>query len=250
MPRANLIELNPALDLEKAGTEFAKFGRVQIVDFLTRNSALQLREILENETPWGLVWRGANMQEPELLRAEALHSLPPQHMASIRQTLSESMAGDEYAYCYSTYPLVQALLEQWDPGGIHEDILASLNQARILDAVRRVTGIQDIVKADGQATLYRPGHFLAVHDDQEVQKGRRVAYVINLSGDLSGKPWRPEWGGSLQFLNADGAPDQTFLPKFNAISLFAVPQRHHVTSVSFFAPSTRYSITGWFRDRI
>ena len=168
---------------------------------------------------------------------------------SIQQRLREAMAGGDYAFCYSTYPLVQALLEHWAPGGPHEQLLADINQPAVLDLIRRVTATPGLVKADGQATLYRPGHFLARHDDSEASKGRRVAYVLNLCGDPDGAPWRPEWGGMLQFLTDAGAPDETLLPRFNALNLFRVPQPHHVTSVASFAPLTRFAVTGWFRDR-
>ncbi|HEX5536856.1 MAG TPA: 2OG-Fe(II) oxygenase family protein [Sphingobium sp.] len=37
------------------------------------------------------------------------------------------------------------------------------------------------------------------------------------------------------------------MPRFNALSLFRVPQRHHVGCVAPFAPKPRISITGWLR---
>ena len=40
-----------------------------------------------------------------------------------------------------------------------------------------------------------------------------------------------------------------YRPRFNALHLFAVPQRHNVSFVPPFAAVARYAITGWFRDR-
>ena len=246
---APLLEFSPGIDPAAAAAEFARTGRARITNFLTDASASRVRDLLEHNTPWSLVWR-ADDAAPEVIRAEALSTVTPDRARSIQDALRAAMAARDYAFCYSTYPLVQALLERWAPGGPHEQLLTDLNQPALLDFIRQVTAIPELVKADGQATLYRPGHFLARHDDAEPAKGRRVAYVLNLCGDPDGAPWRPEWGGMLQFLSDDGEPDQTLLPRFNAMNLFAVPQPHHVTSVASFAPVSRYAITGWFRDRI
>ena len=243
-----LIELSPDIDIAAATAAFARTGRVRIAPFLTDTSARRLRDLLQRSTSWGLVWR-AGGTAPELIRADALGAVTADRARTIQDQLRVSMAGGDYAYCYSTYPLVQALLERWSPDGPHEQLLADLNQPAMLDLIRAVTAIPDLVKADGQATLYRPGHFLARHDDSEPARGRRVAYVLNLCGDPDGAPWRPEWGGMLQFLTNDGSPDETLLPRFNALNLFRVPQPHHVTSVASFAPLTRFAVTGWFRDR-
>ena len=245
---SGFIELSPDIEVAAAAATFAQTGRARIAPFLTDASARRLRGLLEHDTPWALVWRAGD-SSPEVIRAEALSSVTPDRAGLMQQQLRTSMAGRDYAFCYSTYPLVQALLERWAPGGPHEQLLASLNDPALLDLIRRVTAIPELVKADGQATLYKPGHFLARHDDSEPAKGRRVAYVLNLCGDIGGKPWRPEWGGMLQFLTDRGEPDETLLPRFNALNLFSVPQPHHVTSVASFAPSTRYAVTGWFRDR-
>ena len=244
-----LIRVSPTIDRATVSESFARTGRARINNFLTGGSARRVRDLLERGTPWSLVWRAGD-SPPEVIRAETLSAVTADRYDSMQTALRAAMAGRAYAFCYSTYPLVQALLERWAPGGLHEQLLADLNHPALLDLIRHVTAIPELVKADGQATLYRPGHFLASHDDAESAKGRRVAYVLNLCGDPDGDPWRAEWGGMLQFLTASGEPDESLLPRFNALNLFSVPQPHHVTSVASFAPATRYAVTGWFRDRI
>lgn len=245
---AQWVDLSPDIDIAAARETFARTGRVRIDPFLTKASARQLRALLERDTPWGLVWRAGDTG-PAVIRSEAIASVTPEQVRPIQQRLHRAMANQDYAFCYSTYPLVQALLEGWAPGGPHEQLLTELNQPPILDLVRCITDTPELVKADGQATFYNRGHFLARHDDSEPAKGRRVAYVLNLCGDPDGPPWRAEWGGMLQYLTDDGHPGETLLPRFNALNLFRVPQPHHVTSVASFAPSTRFSVTGWFRDK-
>ena len=106
-----------------------------------------------------------------------------------------------------------------------------------------MSGISTIAGADGQATLYVPGHFLNAHSDQIQGHKRRVAYVLNMS-----KNWDPDWGGLLQFYGPEKSVDQVFVPRFNSLSLFTVPQEHAVTAIAPYAPVGRFAITGWFVD--
>jgi Rps23 Pro-64 3,4-dihydroxylase Tpa1-like proline 4-hydroxylase len=117
-----------------------------------------------------------------------------------------------------------------------------LNSAAFLEFARRLTGQPDIVRADAQATRYRPGDFLTQHDDFDKtgRKLRRAAYVFNLT-----PRWQPDWGGQLQFIGPDGHVTEAWVPRFNALNVFAVPQPHSVSIVSPFAVGARYSVTGW-----
>jgi Rps23 Pro-64 3,4-dihydroxylase Tpa1-like proline 4-hydroxylase len=123
-------------------------------------------------------------------------------------------------------------------------LIELINDEPFLDLARAVTGLAQLTKADGQATLFAQGQFLAAHDDSHVAEGWRVAYVLNLCA----LDWRPEWGGYLLFYDDEGDVVAGFRPRFNTLNLFLVPQRHAVTFVPPFAPVGRYAITGWFRD--
>ena len=108
--------------------------------------------------------------------------------------------------------------------------------------VRAVTGMSAIAFADAQATLYRPGDFLTAHDDTAAGKNRLAAYVLSMT-----PAWRADMGGILEFLDANGHVGGGYVPTFNALNLFRVPQVHCVSQVSLFG-ALRYSVTGWFRS--
>ena len=118
------------------------------------------------------------------------------------------------------------------------------NSAAFLAFARRLTGDDRIVFADGQATRYLPGHFLNRHTDANEASGRLYAYVLNLT-----PRWRAEWGGQLQFLDAEGEVTESLIPVFDALNVFRVPQSHAVSVVAPFADAPRYSITGWWRSQ-
>ncbi len=109
--------------------------------------------------------------------------------------------------------------------------------------MRELTGLSDISWADAQATLYRPGDFLTVHDDRIGGHKRLAAYVLNMTPG-----WRADWGGVLQFLDPSGHVAEGYVPTFNALNLFKVPALHSVSQVALYG-GLRYSVTGWFHAR-
>jgi Rps23 Pro-64 3,4-dihydroxylase Tpa1-like proline 4-hydroxylase len=238
-----LLDINPALDRDALARRFATEKRVQIRDVLTEESARNLHRILERQTPWGLAWK-AGEEGPHNLPQEALQTMRPADIQRMQHKLLAAMQGGDYAFAYGQYPLVLAHMEGWAPGGPHEALIELINDEPFLDLARAVTGLAQLTKADGQATLFAQGQFLATHDDSHVAEGWRVAYVLNLCA----LDWRPEWGGYLLFYDDEGDVVAGFRPRFNTLNLFLVPQRHAVTFVPPFAPVGRYAITGWFRD--
>jgi len=244
MDGPHLLDVNPGLDVPALAAAFARDRRVQVRGVLTEASARVIHRILAEGTPWGLAWQ-AGAQGPERILAEALAAMSAAERQARSQATVAVMRGTGYAFAYSSYPMVDAYLGQWAPGGPHDVLLEYINGAPAMELVRAITGIPELVKADAQATLYAPHHFLAVHNDQHASAGRRVAYVLNLCAE----DWRPDWGGYLNFYDDDGDVIAGYRPRFNALNLFAVPQRHNVSFVPPFAPAARYAITGWFRDR-
>ena len=241
---AAFIELNPSLDVDALAASYSAAGRLQIGDVLTEASAEAIYAVLAARTPWGLAWQAGD-DGPHLIRAETLAAMPAAEIAAITGKLQAAVRTKAYSFAYHSYPLVTAYLEQWTPGSPHERLLEELNAPPFLDLLRRVTGAATIRKADGQATLYAPGHYLSLHDDDEPERGRVVAYVFYVTRE----EWRPEWGGQLRFLSAGGDEEEAFRPRFNSLSLFRVPQLHDVSQVAAGAPIGRYAITGWGRDR-
>lgn len=239
-----LFELNPALDIAAHAARFAATGRVQLRDVLTPDSARELQMVLARGTPWGMAV-GAGAAKPESF--SAARSRTPEGQQGLQQAsrnAEQHSARGEYGFRFAHYPILEALREGWDPGGAHEVLLEHLNAPEFLDMVRAVTSL-DLLKADGQATLFAPNHYLGRHNDSHVAEGWEVAYVLNLARD----DWHPDWGGYLLFLDEDGDVVEGFRPRFNALNLFRVPQPHLVSYVPPFAPIGRMAVTGWLRSR-
>lgn len=243
-----LFEINPRLDRAASADRFARTSRVQVRDVLTQETAEEIRMILSRATPWGVAMEAGDGSAPgpqQVLNRDMQTAAGKARIQQLAQQTHLAAGKGEYAYRYGQFSLVQNVQEGWNPGGPHELLLEYLNAEDFLGLARDVTGMQDLVKADAQATLFGPQHFLGRHIDSHVGEGWRVAYVLNFTID----DWHPDWGGYLQFFDDDGDVIEAFKPRFNTLNLLAVPQAHAVSFVPPFAPIGRFAITGWLRDR-
>jgi Rps23 Pro-64 3,4-dihydroxylase Tpa1-like proline 4-hydroxylase len=241
-----LFEFNPALDRAALARRFTATGRVQIRDVLTPQTARELLHVLTKGTPWGMAIGAGEAEPPRSFTMEEART--PQGSQAVNAAAlaaQEHTARGEYGFRFAHFPIVKAVQEGWDPGGAHEVLLEHLNAPEFLALVREVTGIPELVKADAQATLFAPGHYLGRHIDSHVAEGWEVAYVLSLARE----DWHPDWGGYLLFLDEQGDVVEGFRPRFNALNLFKVPQSHLVSFVPPFAPLGRIAVTGWLRTR-
>ena len=244
-PKA-LFAINPDLDRTALAARFARDKRIQIRDVLTQETAQEIRAILTRATPWGLAMQAGESGQPvPVTHGELQTAAGKQRAQTAVQQAGEAARRGEYAFQYGRYSLVENLLARTAPDGPHDLLLEYLNAPDFLSLAREVTGIAELAKADGTATLFAPGHWLGRHIDSHVAQGWRVAYVLNLAPD----DWHPDWGGHLVFYDEDGDIEAGYRPRFNCLNMFLVPQSHAVAYVPPFAPAGRIAITGWLRDR-
>ena len=217
-------------------------GCVQIQDYLQPALAERIWTCLVNEVPWTLALR--DDAGARTIGHDVYSSMTPQQIeqllaATAKGARSENDQGG-FRFAYDSYMMVEAYLHKRDPGLLLHDVLELLNSREYVAFVQALTGDIRIRRVNAQATRYRSGHFLRYHTDIHSGEGRLYAYVINLT-----REWRADWGGLLQFIDAKGEVTRTFMPRWNSLSLFAVPAGHAVSLVSPWANSERLAITGW-----
>lgn len=239
-PKPGIRMLNPNLDVEGLAGRFREIARLRVDDVLEPDAAQALHDCLDRDVPWHLAFIGE--QGPTTLTGDALAGMGRREREALR-TAIHRRAASGFQFEYNSYMMVTAYKEGRDPHLILHRLLEFLNAEPFLDFARRVTGVSRIRKADAQATRYGPGHFLKRHDDVHPDQGREVAYVLNLT-----RGWRADWGGLLQFMDEDGAVVDTFMPRFNSLTLFRVPMFHCVSYVAPYAEHPRYAVTGWLRS--
>ncbi len=231
--------LNPRLDRAALAAAYARDGWVQVEDVLAPQIAEAFAEVLARRTPWSLAHAddrgGASVLEPGRLAQTAEPEVRERLHAAIAQ------AAERFSYIYLVYPMIEAYVAGRDPDHPLHGLTDFLNSPEFIDFAAAITA-EPVVKVDAQATCYRPGHFLSLHDDLGVGE-RRAAYTLGFT-----RGWRPDWGGQLLFHDARGDVVRGFAPRFNVLTLFRVPLAHSVAPVAPYAAQPRYTIAGWLRD--
>ena len=232
--------IDPSLDGRRLAPVFARFGRLHLPGFLRESGAQALIDALAGTDGWTVstLGAGSTIDIPATAFASADDAA---RAALIASAHGEARSGFHYMF---ESLRISDLVEAAAPvPPVLEALYDWLNGEAFLAFAREISGFEDLVYVDAQATRYLPGHYLNQHDDARDGAGRRLAYVLNLTPH-----WRPDWGGLLAFIDGDGHVAEAYSPAFNALNLFRVPQPHMVTSVAPFAGGPRLSITGWIRS--
>jgi len=216
-------------------------GRVVVPGVLRADVAFRLERALQEWPDWALVTRVGGQHRDFDAREMA-------RMDPARQGGFEELVGTEarkgFQYLYERWPLYDPEYDVALEVPDLEAVRQMLGGGDFIGLARDVTGHDGIAFADGQLTRYRRGHFLTNHDDEVEGKHRIAAYVLGMT-----REWKPDYGGQLQFLGQDGASVvDVFVPAFNTLSIFSVPQPHLVSAVASFVQASRLSITGWLRQ--
>ena len=234
--------INPALDIAAWRERLAGLGRIQVPDVLQPEAAERLHQCLADEVPWTLAIRdrdGARTLEHARYRGMSGGEVDALLAGAVD---AAGQTGDAaFRFAYDSYMMVRAYQEGRDPGLLLHRVLELFNSPDYLAFARALAGDTGIRRINAQATRYRRGHFLRYHTDIDSHEGRRFAYVLNLT-----RRWQADWGGLLQFIDGEGRIVDTFQPRWNSMSVFAVPTGHAVSLVAPWAEEERLAITGWW----
>jgi Rps23 Pro-64 3,4-dihydroxylase Tpa1-like proline 4-hydroxylase len=231
------FRLNPDLDVEALRHAFVRDRRVRIYSLLSEG-AVELYRHLDQRAEWiHLISTESGVLK---LDPTARAALSAEQWAEIEAGAHERCrTGFQYRYEALRVP------DEAERGG-PDDLLSVFSEFLLsppmLSLLAAVTGHEDVVFSDGQATAYGVGDFLTGHDDDVAGKNRLAAYVFGLTPG-----WRLEWGGLLLFHGHRDRTAEALAPRFNTLDLFQVPQQHSVSMVTPAAPHRRFAVTGWLR---
>ena len=242
MSTASSFALNPRLSAESLAERFAVRPQLQIADFLAPESAQLNADFLAQSDSWRhlLNVKDRTWEVP----SGDWDALPADQRTEVLGEIDKTAAYD-FQYQYDTIRVPDDESARQASRTPLNELAQFLSSPPVLDMMMRVTGADDLVYADCQATRYRPGDFLTPHNDELEGMNRKFAYVLSLT-----EGWLPRWGGLLHFVDGEGGIESTITPRFNALSLFSIGQSHYVSQVATYAPMARISVTGWLRTRI
>ncbi|MBV7257175.1 2OG-Fe(II) oxygenase [Pacificimonas sp. WHA3] len=231
------FKLGERSDMSALAADFSAKRYIQVPEILDAHAAKAAQKALWS-LPWGLCFNEG--EAVHQISPDALQRMPPETQRQMLARVHQGAARG-FQFLYNFFPMLEAATRLGKEAPM-AGFFAFINSAPFLKFVRNVTGNDDIQWADAQATLFQPGHFLTWHDDSKSKDRRVAAYVFGFTED-----WGSDWGGYLNFFDERRDVTAAFRPKFNVLSLFAVPTPHAVGVVAPFAKGQRFSVTGWLR---
>lgn len=235
MPPHPPLRINSDLAVETFATRFARDGFVQIPVFLAPADADDVAKSMEGLT-WNIVAPDEN-SETLVITPEVIKKFGE---AQVRQFLQGALkrAASGFSFVHLSYAL-QDEYQRSSEAVIHR-ATQFLQSDDFLEFGRQVIGAPAVTGVRAQASYYRPGDFLTLHDDSHRKDTRLAAFTLGFTRD-----WRADWGGQLLFHDAEGNVTRGFKPEFNVLTLFKVPAAHSVAQVASYAGAKRLSLTGW-----
>ena len=235
MPAHPPLRINGDLPIETFATRFAREGFVQIPVFLAPADAEDIARAMEGLT-WNIV-APDETSETLVITPEVIKTFGE---AQVRQFLQGALkrAATGFSFVHMSYAL-QDEYQRSAEARIHR-ATQFLQSEDFLDVGRRVIGAPAVTGVRVQASYYRPGDFLTLHDDSHRKDTRLAAFTLGFT-----RNWRADWGGQLLFHDAEGNVTRGFQPAFNVLTLFKVPAAHSVAQVASYAAAKRLSLTGW-----
>jgi SM-20-related protein len=229
------LRLNPNLDPAPFAAIFQRDGVVQIPIFLDPADAESVAAVIN-----GLTWNVVAPDETSETLVITPQAIQKFGEAQVRQFLQGALkrASRGFSFIHLSY----AMQDEYgrDPTAPIHRATEFLQSRAFLDFGASVIGSDQVNGVRVQASNYRPGDFLTLHDDRHKKDDRLAAFTLGFTRD-----WRPDWGGQLLFHDAEGQIERGFMPGFNVLTLFKVPRAHSVAPVAAYAATKRLSLTGW-----
>jgi SM-20-related protein len=229
------LRINGDLHLETLARRFADDGFVQIPAFLLPADAETIAGAMEGLT-WNIVAPDENA-ETLVITPEVIKKFGE---AQVRQFLQGALkrAASGFSFVHLSYALQDEY--QRNPRTPIHQATQFLQSPDFLEFGRRVIGASAVSGVRAQASYYRPGDFLTLHDDSHRKDTRLAAFTLGFT-----RKWRADWGGQLLFHDPEGNVTRGFKPEFNVLTFFKVPVAHSVAQVASYAEAKRLSLTGW-----
>lgn len=229
------IIINEENNIQEYANILKKKGRVQIKNFFSNETAIKLAKLFDEHNQWYLAYNEFNnFYESDYKQVE---SMPDDIKAQFMQSFYKR-AENGFQYVFKQFYISQAVkLNENSPLNFLHDYT---NQKTFISLMQKLAGDNEISWVDAFASSYESGHFLTEHNDIHNKHNRVLAFTLGLT-----KNWNPNWGGNLVFFDKDKNIEEGFIPSFNTLNVFIIPQNHAVQFVTPSAKKDRLSFLGW-----
>lgn len=236
------MNINVSLDPSRLKRTFEAEGMMAIEGFLTVESAEEISRFLGENMPVHL-WNAAIGPNPATGNGWLSLSMTAdgsQRAKEERERLAPRFLSEQFSYSFKRSDGHEGC------GCTQCKYHSFLSSPKVLQFISEATGIE-LTRTQGVfSSWYDEGDFLCVHTD--IGQGQ-VAFVLNLARD-----WKFIYGGNLVMFEKDHrTPKKIFIPGFNTLILFRVPEHGVPHCVTHVVPgigtwkSRRIAISGWYK---
>jgi SM-20-related protein len=233
------IRIRPDVSGQALAETYARTGVVQAAELLEAPAAEAIGDLLPS-LPYVIVAPDETGQTL-VINDEVVRRFGEQQVRDFLGGAVKRAAGG-FSFLHRSY----ALQDEYARAPDHPvaAVTEFLQSRAFLDLAAEIVG-EPVDGVRVQASHYRRGDFLTLHDDSHTKDDRIAAFTLGFT-----RGWRPDWGGQLLFHDEAGDVVQGFAPRFNVLTVFKVPRPHSVAPVAAYATQPRLSLTGWFvRER-
>ena len=231
------IKISSNLKLDECAKTLQQKRRLQMADFFELDTAEYLLGLFRENRDWYLAYNeGREYFESSTQQMQALSAEQRQQFMNAVYARAQT----QFQYVFHQYYISQAIELNEQPGHPMHALHHFMNSEATLKLMRQLTGEQAVARADCYATLYSPGQFLTQHDDTHAKHDRVAAYSFGMT-----REWQQNWGGHTAFFDEQGNIEEAYIPGFNTLTVFLIPQAHAVQLVTPFAGASRCSYIGW-----
>lgn len=226
--------LSKNYDINRLQREFQKTGKIVIENFLDPQFAEQAYKVITKLPPntwFNCLGFGNTKVEKRIIQSNKK-----------KQEMGISLAKKAYNRDNFSYNFHRNMGFRKNETTMVERVFRGIfSSSYFFNLINRITGLGITNNNQLFLSKYRIGHYLAPHSD--INNGK-IAYVLGMT-----KNWKPQYGGILHFLDEKRENIlESFVPKFNTLVMFEIPQNgipHFVSHVNI-SGKNRYTVTGWF----
>lgn len=232
------IKINPKLKPEALKQDFQTTGRLHIHDFLEPKDADTLHDLVAGCKLFKFKYNDGDKEV--WVDPLELKSMPDPQMQDMVNKVFNSAMARNFQYTYYACPLSKETLKANQALSPFKEVVAFLG-GKDLKAFIKALGGGDYKNASAEAIWHKTDSFQTTGDGQRKGENRLFGFSLDLSRD-----WDADWGGNRFFRGKKGEVEEVYPSAFNSLTLFKVPTRQSLATVTGYSKGLLLSISGWF----
>lgn len=235
------IKINPKLDPKALKNEFQAKGRIQIKDFLTTKDAATLHDLVAGCQLYKFKY---NEGDKEFwVDLGELNSMTDRRVRDMGNKIYNKAMDRDFQYSIYACGLNEDNFKNHKPLEVFKDVPSFFDGKDMKTFIKGLTG-DDYHAASAEAIWHKPDSFQTTGNGYRKGEKRVFGFALDLSRD-----WDADWGGNRFFRGEKGEVEAVYPSAFNSLTVFKVPTRQSISTVTGYGRGLNLSISGWLNEK-